>query len=137
MLVISSVCYGAIAITSLIFGLIYLTRSQFMPYHSLALAKSGSEVEVKTQILILALMRVAGGGFISTGIAILYLLCIPFQAEATWAKYSIFLVCLGTSTGSCYATLLVKLKTPGNPPAWLSVATILLSIVGLICSLLG
>ena len=61
-----------------------------MPYHSLALAKSWSEIEANTQTLILALMRVAGGGFISTGIAIAILLCIPFQAGETWAIYSIF-----------------------------------------------
>ena len=55
---------------TLAFGVIYLTRSQFMPYHSLALDKPWSEVESNTQTLILALMRVAGGGFAATEIAI-------------------------------------------------------------------
>ena len=108
-----------------------------MPYHSLALAKSWSEIEANTQTLILALMRVAGGGFISTGIAIIILLCIPFQAQETWAIYGIFSICLGTSVGSCYATYLVSSRTPGNPPLWLSLAAVLLSIIGFVSSLLG
>ena len=80
MLSISFTCYAIVAAISLIFGLIYLTRTQFMPYHSLALAKSWFEVEPNTQTLILALMRVAGVGFLATGMTILVLLAIPFQA---------------------------------------------------------
>ena len=135
MLLISSVCYGAIALISLIFGIIYVTRSQFMPYHSLALAKSWSEVEGNTQTLILALMRVAGGGFISTGIAIIILLCIPFQAREPWAIYSVFSIACCTSFSSCYATFLVHSKTPGNPPFKLSLATLVLTSIGFICSI--
>ena len=135
MLLISLVCYSAVALVSFIFGIIYLTRSQFMPYHSLALAKSWESVEANTQTLILALMRVAGGGFISTGIAIAVLLYISLTAGETWTRYSIFPICLGTSLGSCYATLSVARNTPGNPPVWLSIATVVLSVVGLISSL--
>ena len=51
-----------------------------MPYHSEALGSSWSDVEPKTQVLILALMRVAGGGFLATGLAISILLIIPFRA---------------------------------------------------------
>ena len=108
-----------------------------MPYHSLALAKSWELVEENTQTLILALMRVAGGGFVATGMAIVILLCIPFQAGESWANYSIFLISLVTSISSCYATFLVASRTPGNPPLWLSLATVVLSIIGFASSLLG
>ena len=52
-----------------------------MPYHSLALAKSRSEVEANTQTLILALMRVAGGGFILTELRSQSCCVFPFKQE--------------------------------------------------------
>ena len=134
MFLISSICYGVDALTALIFGVIYLTRSQFMPYHSLALAKPWSEVEPNTQTLILALMRVAVGGFMATGIAIIVLLCIPFQARQ-WAIYSIFFICFCSSFGSGYATFLVQNNTLGNPPFKLSLGAVLLSLIGFFCSI--
>ena len=135
MFLISSICYGLDAAIALIFGVIYLTRTQFMPYHSLALSKPWSEVEPNIQTLILALMRVAGGGFIATGIAIIVLLCIPFQAREQWAIYSIFIICFCSSFGSGYATYLVRNNTPGNPPFKLSLGAILLSLLGFFCSI--
>ncbi|MEM8673167.1 MAG: hypothetical protein AAGF83_04755 [Cyanobacteria bacterium P01_G01_bin.67] len=107
-----------------------------MPYHSLALAKPWSEVEPNTQTLILALMRVAAGGFVATGIAILVLLAFPFSAGEKWAIYSIFAIASCTSLGSSYATYLVKSRTSGNPPFKLSLGTIILSVVGFICSII-
>ena len=135
MLLVSFICYGAIAFISLVFGAIYLTRSEFMPYHSLALGKSWSGVEPETQTLILALMRVAGSGFIASGLAAIALLGIALKTGEVRAIYAIFPICLSTSLGSGYATLLVKRRTPGNPPFKLSLATIILSIVGFLSSL--
>lgn len=136
MLLISSICYGTVASISLVFGIIYLTRSQFMPYHSLALGKPWSEVEPNIQILILALMRVAGAGFIATAIAVTIILCFPFKAGEQWAIYGLFSICACTSVGSSYATFLVQNQTPGNPPFKLSLGTIILTIVGFFCSIL-
>jgi len=106
-----------------------------MPYHSLALGKSWLEVEPNTQTLILALMRVAGGGFLATGLIIFILLIIPFQAGQQWAIYAIPAISLITSCGSFYATYLVKSRTPGNPPLKLSLLSIGLAIAGFIFSL--
>ena len=136
MWLLSSVCYGVIALISLVFGVIYLTRTEFMPYHSLALGKQWSEVESNTQTLILALMKVAGSNFVVTRITLLVLLCIPFQAREQWAIYSIFAIASCTSCSSGYATFLVNKRTPGNPPRKLSYATIVLTIIGFVCSIL-
>ena len=135
MLLISSICYGIVALISFVFGVIYLTRPQFMPYHSLALGKPWSEVEPNIQILILALMRVAGAGFVATAIAVTILLR-PFKAGEQWAIYGIFSICACTSLGSSYATFLVQNKTPGNPPFKLSLGTIILTVAGFLCSIL-
>lgn len=133
---ISFISYGCVALVSILFGLIYLAKNQFMPYHAEALGLSWSELEEKMQVLILALMRAAGGGFLATGLAISVLLMIPFRAGDTWSIYTIPAISLCTSIGTLYATLLVKTKTPGTPPLGLSFLALALTMIGFIFSII-
>ena len=133
---ISLISYSCVAVVSAAFGLIYLTRNQFMPYHSEALSLSWSDMPENIQVLVLALMRAAGGGFLATGLAMAILLAFPGQTGEKWAIYTIPAVGLCTSLGSFYATLLVKIKTPGNPPFILSLILLILTVIGFICSVL-
>ena len=133
---ISFISYALVALVLILFGLIYLIKNQFMPYHEEALNSSWSDLESNLQVLILALMRAAGGGFLATGLAIFILLIIPFRAGDTWAMYGIPSIGLCTSFGTLYATLLVKTRTPGNPPVILSSIALALTIIGFIFSLI-
>ena len=83
---ISFISYSLVALVSILFGLIYLIRNEFMPYHSKAIGSSWSDVERNLQVLIIALMRAAGGGFLATGLAILILLIVPWRAGDTWSR---------------------------------------------------
>lgn len=105
-----------------------------MPYHSEALGLSWTELEENMQVLIIALMRAAGGGFLATGIAMLVLLIIPWRAGDRWAIYTVPAIGLCTSLGTLYATLLVKTRTPGTPPVILSLITLVLTVIGFILS---
>lgn len=49
-------CHLVAALLLLIFGLVYLFRPEFMPYHAVALDREWSTVERPYQVLILALM---------------------------------------------------------------------------------
>jgi hypothetical protein len=133
---ISFISYSCVALVSILFGLIYLLRNQFMPYHAEALSLSWSELEENMQVLILALMRAVGGGFLATGLAILVLLIIPFKTGNTWSIYTIPAISLCISIGTLYATLLVKTKTPGKPPIVLSILALALTIIGFIFSII-
>ena len=135
-LLISFISYGTIALTSILFGLIYLLRDRFMPYHSEALELSWSDLEPNLQILILALMRAVAGGFLATGLVILILLIIPFRAGDMWSIYTIPSISLCNSLGTLYATLLVKTKTPGNPPFILSSIALILTGLGFLFSII-
>jgi hypothetical protein len=88
------------------------------------------------RVLILALMKVSGGGMLATGVAALVLLAIPFRAGEAWSFYAIPLIGLCTSAGSLYATILVKTRTPGSPPIGLASLSLMLIIVGFIFSVL-
>ena len=133
---ISFISYSFVALVLIVFGLIYLIKNQFMPYHSEALGLSWSDLKPNFQVLILGLMRVAGGGFLATGLAMLILLIIPFRAGDTWSIYAIPTISFCTSSGALYATWLVKTKTPGNPPVRLSLLALGLTIIGFIFSLI-
>ncbi|MGV2827640.1 hypothetical protein [Myxosarcina sp. GI1(2024)] len=88
------------------------------------------------QVLIVALMRATGEGFLATGLAIFLLLIIPWRAGDTWSLYAIPAVSLCMSLGTLSATLLVKTRTPGTPPVVLSASAVGLMIVGFILSII-
>lgn len=132
---ISFSCYSITAIVSIIFGIIYLTRSEFMPYHAVALEREWTELDIKTQTLILALMRVAGGGFLATGMAVILLIYLYIKTTEEWIIYIIPTIGFVTSLSSLYATLLVKNRTAGLPPVNLTLLSIGLMLTGFILSL--
>ena len=57
--------YAAIAVSSYILGAIYLFSPTFMPYHAVAVGEEWSAVAEGYQILIGALLDVAGGGWLA------------------------------------------------------------------------
>lgn len=132
---ISFSCYLITAIVSIIFGIIYLTRSKFMPYHQVALEKEWTELDIKIQTLILALMRAAGGGFLATGMTIILLMYLYIKTIEEWIIFIIPTIGFVTLLSSLYATLLVKNRTPGLPPVNLNLVLIGLMITGFILSL--
>ena len=75
---ISFFCYLLGFLFLITLALIYLFRSEFMPYHAVAVGQSWDDVDPAFQILILALMKVAGGGWFATAVATIILLFIPF-----------------------------------------------------------
>ncbi len=134
MLITSFICYLIVAIFSIIFGLIYLTRDRFMPYHEIALSKKWEQLEISVQTLLLALMRVAGGGFLVTGLTILFLNYLYFITSVSIILIIIPLLCLITSFSSLFATLMVTKKTPAQPPLKLSIFSLILVVIAIINS---
>ena len=100
----------------MIFGIVYMTRSEFMPYHSKAIGKDWSDVDPNLQLLLLALMRVAGSGLLTGGILTFILLLIPFRAQETWAIFTLPLLGVITVLTTLYVTNKVKRNTPASPP---------------------
>jgi len=58
------ICYLIAAVGSIGFGIVYLARSTFMPYHRDAISTPWEKLEKPYQALFLALIKVAGGGFL-------------------------------------------------------------------------
>jgi hypothetical protein len=134
--IVAFVCYVISALIAFSFSFIYLTRTEFMPYHRDAVGHEWHEVDRSYQVLILALMRAAGGGWLATGISLVFLLAFPFRSQELWALIALPLVGLSTAGASLYATLHVKNNTNATPPVLLVVAAIVLVLAGFLLSII-
>ena len=108
--------YGLYALVSILSGMVFLTRSTFMPFHQDALGKTWEQVDPNVQALLLGLMRSAGGGLMTSGIGVAILLFIPFRAEAIWAIYSIPVIGLLMALPVLYSNLFIRSRTHANMP---------------------
>ena len=85
------------AVLALAFGARYVLSKTFMPYHAAVLGKSWPALEPRLQVIILGMLKVAGGGLLGYGLSLLWLL-LPLQrgeAWAAWAALTVSLVAIG------------------------------------------
>jgi hypothetical protein len=116
-------------------GLLYLFRSQFMPHHAIALGKTWTEIDPAFQILLLALIRIVGGAWIATALAIGIVLFIPFRQGMRWARWAVPAIGLVTLLPAFYAMLSVTLNTPATAPWKSALLTIVMLVAGFVLSL--
>lgn len=133
----SFTCYTIALLLSFTFSLIYLSRSEFMPYHSVAVEKDWSEVSPAFQILLIALMKAAGGGWLSTSIAATIILLKPFRQGLVWAYWALPAICLPAMFVNLYVTIWVTMKTAAAPPWGLSLAGVFVLMAGFVLSLIS
>jgi hypothetical protein len=127
---IALLCYvGAMAGPG-IFGLMFLFRSEFMPYHADAVGVPWPEVPKPFQTLILALLKLAGGAWLTVAVAELVLLFGPFRHGARWTLWAVPALGLLHWAGVCYAMAYVTLNTPARPPWIPAIASITLLLAG-------
>lgn len=129
-------CYLLGSLILIILALIYLLRSEFMPYHAVAVGQSWVDIDPPFQILISALMKVTGGGWLASACSIGILLFIPFRKGMRWAYWAIPVIGLSTSLTSLYATIYVASNTPASPPWMAAMLGTILLVVGFIFSMI-
>ncbi len=129
------ICDGLVALLGFAFALIYIFRPEFMHYHSIAVNEAWADVDPQFQILILALMKVSGGGWLGVSIAITVLLYRFYRFEKRWFIVAIFLIGQSILIPTLYATLLVKHHSNANPPWIAALGAIILLTAGLILAL--
>jgi hypothetical protein len=92
--------------------------------------KPWSEVPAPLQILIMALLKLAGGAWLTVAVAQLVLLLVPFRQGARWARWAVPSLGLLHYAGVCNAMAHVTLNTPATPPWGPTMAAIALLLVG-------
>ena len=95
--IVSAVSLALAALLALAFGLRYLLTKAFMPYHAAILDKQWAVLEPRLQIIVLGMLRVAGGGLLGYGVSLLWLLLPLLRGEvwAAWAALTVSLVVVG------------------------------------------
>ncbi|PVV14325.1 MAG: hypothetical protein B6D72_04140 [gamma proteobacterium symbiont of Ctena orbiculata] len=125
----SFACYTLFLIITIVFAFIYLFRSEFMPYHALAVGHSWSETAPAYQNLIIGLMKAVGGGWLSIAIAISVLLIKPIKQGEHWAYWAIPAIGLPPALINLYVAVNMALNTPASPP-WVFAALAILCLLG-------
>lgn len=106
-----------------------------MPYHAQAIGDEWTALNQPTQTLILALMRCVAGGYLAVSITIFILQQHLYKTGKKWIAWCIFLSGWIVTGTSVYATILVRLKTEGNPPTTLACAGLIFLLLGLFLNL--
>ena len=127
--------YALAALLSMAFGVIYLVRSQCMPYHQDALCLSWQQLDQHLHVVSIRLMRAAGGGLLATGISTAVLALIAFRVGEPWAQYAIPAIGLVAALPSLYATILMRCRTLAHTAVAASAMAVGLLVLGFIFSL--
>ncbi|MCC9138351.1 hypothetical protein ACFSKU_21620 [Pontibacter silvestris] len=127
---IAPVANYTVAAALFILASIYLVKSSFMPYHSQAVSLPWNEIETSTQALILALMRVCGGGWLAVSLTTIFLQWHFSQNRLSWIPALILIIGLLSIVSTLYATSIVYFNTPGRPPIPGLFVLIFLLVVG-------
>ncbi len=123
-------CFAANALMGLAFGVVYVASPAVMPYHEAAMQTAFSALGRGEQAVLLALMRVAGGGFVAAAVASAFLLARPFRAGERWAAGALVAVQVSMAAGAAYGVATVIARTDALPPWAASLASLLLPVAG-------
>jgi len=129
---ISFILYALVGLLGFLFAFIYLLRPEFMPYHAVAVGLEWDAVDDGMKVLILALMRVSGGGWLATALSITVLIIARSKFKSSGISIGLVLVGLGALIPTLYATLYVRSNSPAEPPWFAAVGGIALLIIALI-----
>jgi len=128
-------CYLVSLLGPIAFGLMYLLRPEFMPYHAGAVVMSWAEVPRAFQVLILGLMRAAAGAWLALALALGVLLAFPVRPGVAWARWAVPAAGLVNSAVALYATLYIQFNTHAETPWKVVTGIMVLNIAGLLLSL--
>lgn len=128
-LTVSSLFFASNAVLGGAFGLLYVLSPRAMPYHLVAMSTSWTELGAGEQAVLMALMRVAGGGFVAAAIASAFLLH-ALRAGDRRAPLALLLVQLAMGLSSAYAVGTVMLRTSATTPWPAALLGVLLPIAG-------
>jgi hypothetical protein len=118
--ILSLAAFGLAALLALVFGVRYVFTREFMPYHATVVGKPWASLEPRLQIIILGMLKVAGGGLLGYGVAMLWLL-LPLQRGEAWAAWAALTVSLVVVVPILYTVVWLRriepaARTPLVPP---------------------
>jgi uncharacterized protein YjeT (DUF2065 family) len=127
---LANICNYSGAATAILFGIVYVSNPTFLSYHQAAAATQWKDLDTALQTLILALMRVVGGGALAFGFVAVVLQYQFSKSLHSWIPLTILVSGSLLIAGSLYGMLMVRSKTKGRPPFALVLSGLVLLIIG-------
>ena len=122
MLKISVLLFALDAFVALAMGLRYLSRADFLPYQAKATGRTVGDLDPALRVVILAMIRVVGGGFLGFGVLSLGLTICLWRGELV-AGYALTLgaaALLGPAWWAAHS--ITKLAPDSGAPTKLTLA---------------
>jgi hypothetical protein len=129
--------YLLLALAGAAWGIGFLFRSEFTPYHRAAAGVPWSEVPANLQVVILALTKLAGGLWVAVALCIVVMLLVPFRQGARWAVWAVPLLLLAQLVAPMPAMIHLTTHTSATPPWALTLGSIAVTLVALVVSVTG
>ena len=131
------VAYGIPTIGLFLQGVLYVTTSEFMPYHSDALAVQWEDLAPNYQGFILGAIKGMGAGSIAVSMSIAIMLVIPFRRGEVWARMAVTAVGAVFTLLTAYAAFTIDQTTPASPPWRATLGLTALYLAGCALSIAG
>ena len=126
-----------VAFGGIMFGVRYMRREEYLPYHADVAGKSWKELDPGVQAIILGMLKIIGGGFATLGVTLLWL-CFALHEGARWAPWAILTVSAVALAPMLYvATKLRAFRPEAQTPVGPTAAMMVLIVVGVGLSLLA
>ena len=122
------VALGAAALLVLAFGARYVLTREFMPYQATVLGRPWSELDSRLQKMILGMLKVAGGGLLGYGVALLWLL-LPLQRGEAWAAWAALTMSFAALAPILYAVVWLRRIEPSAKTPVIPALTVLVLVV--------
>lgn len=125
--------FGLLAIAALMglaVGLRYLTARRWTPYHAAVAGRQWEDLDPNLQAVVLGLVRIVGGCFLTLGLAIAFL-TLAWAGGADWAPWAILAV-TATGLGPALVTAinLRDIRPDAGAPVLPALAALALIIAG-------
>ena len=126
---LSIALFAVVGLSLFLVGCVYLSLSEFMPYHAGALQLEWDELDANSQGLILGLLKGLGSGAFVAGAAVLWMAGQSLRESPRPFVVLMPFVAIGYSSLLCFATYTVYTNTPGNPPLLLNFVLVVASVL--------
>jgi hypothetical protein len=115
---------------SIAFGVRYILTRRFMPYHETVSGRSWDSLEPRLQAIILGMLKVAGGGLLGFGAALLWLL-VPLAQGASWGPSAVVTISMASLAPVLYTVVwLRRIETTAKTPVVPTIVVLSLTFVG-------
>jgi hypothetical protein len=126
---LSIALFALVGVSLLSVGCVYLSLSQFMPYHAEALQLEWDSLDANFQGLILGLLKGLGSGAFVAGTAVVWMAGKSLRQSPRPFVTLMPFVAISYSSLLCFATYTVYTNTPGNPPLLLNFLLVVASVL--------